>query len=123
MKSLTTICAGILTLLTSTLALPQPEPLPLPKHKADPSKVGYLNLYWKTVDESIYYALSNNSDPLNFVPINGGRPIVSPTLGTKAIRDVSIIEGVGRDKGKYYMFGTDLNIDTVCPLPADMRRY
>ncbi|RHZ45745.1 glycoside hydrolase family 43 protein [Aspergillus thermomutatus] len=108
MKSLTTISAGILALLTSTLALPQP--LPLNHHKADSSKVGYLGVYWKTSDESVYYALSNNSDPLGFTPINGGNPIVSPTLGTKAIRDVSIIKGVGHDKGKYYLIGTDLKI-------------
>ncbi|GIJ99508.1 hypothetical protein Aspvir_001641 [Aspergillus viridinutans] len=111
MKSLTTICAGILALLTPTMALPQPLPLDL--QRAAATKVGYLDFYWKTEDESVYLALSDNSNPLNFTTINGGKPIVSPTLGTKAVRDVSIIEGVGRDKGKYYLIGTDLDIDTT----------
>lgn len=34
-------------------------------------------------------------------------------LGTKAIRDTSIIAGQGDDEGKYYIIGTDLDIDTV----------
>lgn len=93
-----------------------PQPLPLDLHTADPTKVGYLDFYWKTEDESVYLALSNNSNPLDFRPINGGKPVVSPTLGTKAVRDVSIVEGVGRDKGKYWLIGTDLDIDTVCSL-------
>jgi hypothetical protein len=114
MKSIATVCAGILALLTPTLALPQPLPLDL--RRADATKVGYLDFYWKTEDESVYLALSNNSNPLDFTPINGGKPVVSPTLGTKAVRDVSIVEGVGRDKGKYWLIGTDLDIDTVCPL-------
>ncbi|GFF63736.1 hypothetical protein IFM60648_01025 [Aspergillus lentulus] len=111
MKNLTTICAGILAFLAPTMALPQPLPLDL--HQADPTKVGYLDFYWKTEDESVYLALSNNSNPLDFRPINGGKPVVSPTLGTKAVRDVSIVEGVGRDKGKYWLIGTDLDIDST----------
>ncbi|CEL00487.1 hypothetical protein ASPCAL00087 [Aspergillus calidoustus] len=81
--------------------------------KADSTKVGYLAVYWTTEDESVYFSLSSNDDPLNFQRLNGGNAIVSPTLGTKAIRDTSIIEGKGDDEGKYYIIGTDLDIDTT----------
>ncbi|KIX08764.1 uncharacterized protein Z518_03421 [Rhinocladiella mackenziei CBS 650.93] len=75
--------------------------------RADPSKVGYLGVYWTTADESVYFALTDNANPTAFQAINGGNAIVSPTLGTKAVRDVSIIPA----DGKWYIIGTDLNID------------
>ncbi|OJJ96587.1 hypothetical protein ASPACDRAFT_54462 [Aspergillus aculeatus ATCC 16872] len=78
--------------------------------KAFEYKAGYLAVYWTTEDNSVYFALSNNDDALGFQAINGGNPIVSPTLGTKAVRDTSIIAGQGKDSGKYFILGTDLNI-------------
>ncbi|KAL2844556.1 glycosyl hydrolase [Aspergillus pseudoustus] len=98
--------------LSPALALPSRPASSLGK-KADPTKVGYLAVYWTTEDESVYFSLSSNDDPLNFQSLNGGNAIVSPTLGTKAIRDTSIIEGKGDDAGKYYIIGTDLDIDTT----------
>jgi hypothetical protein len=109
-----TYLTSALLALTPALALPSPTLNSLTK-KADSTKVGYLAVYWTTEDESVYFSLSSNDDPLNFQSLNGGNAIVSPTLGTKAIRDTSIIEGKGADEGKYYIIGTDLDIDTVCP--------
>ncbi|KAB8265377.1 hypothetical protein BDV32DRAFT_144667 [Aspergillus pseudonomiae] len=82
---------------------------PTPAKRAD-EKVGYLSVYWTTDDESVYFALSDNDDPLGFSTINSGSAVVSPTLGTKAVRDTSIIAGQGDDAGKYWIIGTDLNI-------------
>ncbi|GAB1193712.1 hypothetical protein APSETT444_002940 [Aspergillus pseudonomiae] len=82
---------------------------PTPAKRAD-EKVGYLSVYWTTDDESVYFALSDNDDPLGFSAINSGNAVVSPTLGTKAVRDTSIIAGQGDDAGKYWIIGTDLNI-------------
>lgn len=102
---------GALLALTPIATLALPSRL---SKKADPSKVGYLAVYWTTEDESVYFALSSNDDPLGFEAINGGNAIVSPTLGTKAVRDTSIIRGGGEDEGKYYIIATDLDIDAVC---------
>ncbi|KAL2796994.1 glycosyl hydrolase [Aspergillus keveii] len=107
-----TYLTSALLALTPALALPSPALNSLTK-KADSTKVGYLAVYWTTEDESVYFSLSSNDDPLNFQSLNGGNAIVSPTLGTKAIRDTSIIEGKGADEGKYYIIGTDLDIDTT----------
>ncbi|KAL4806083.1 hypothetical protein BDV18DRAFT_138648 [Aspergillus unguis] len=102
---------ALLALPLSTLALPA---LPLSKVKrVDEDKVGYLAVYWTTEDESVYFSLSSNDDPLAFEPVNGGNAIVSPTLGTKAIRDTTIVRGVGDDEGKYWIIGTDLDIDST----------
>ncbi|RDW74269.1 glycoside hydrolase family 43 protein [Aspergillus mulundensis] len=84
-----------------------------PPKKVDETKVGYLAVYWTTEDESVYFALSSNDDPLGFERINGGNAVITPTLGTKAIRDTTIIRGEGDDEGKYYIIGTDLDIDTT----------
>lgn len=111
MKGLS-ILAATLALSSYALALPKLWDSTLHK-KADSTKVGYLGVYWTTANESVYLALSDNSNPTAFKSINSGKPIVSPTLGTKAVRDVSIIEGVGDAAGKYYIIGTDLDIDTV----------
>ncbi|KAL4913878.1 hypothetical protein BDW62DRAFT_156591 [Aspergillus aurantiobrunneus] len=97
----------------STFALPSRLQLNHFSKKADPTKVGYLAVYWTTEDESVYFALSSNEDPLGYQALNGGNAVVSPTLGTKAIRDTTIIRGAGPDEGKYYIIGTDLDIDTT----------
>ncbi|KAB8234421.1 hypothetical protein BDV23DRAFT_190888 [Aspergillus alliaceus] len=76
-------------------------------------KAGYLSVYWTTNDESVYFALSDNSDPLGFSPINNNKPVVTPTVGTKAVRDTSIIVGEGDNVGKYWIIGTDLNIGST----------
>ncbi|ETS81313.1 hypothetical protein PFICI_06315 [Pestalotiopsis fici W106-1] len=106
--SLFTVAAFFLS-CAHVFAVPQvPGPLQdiLLQKKADSSKVGYLAVYWKTADESVYFALSTNDDPLGFTELNGGNHIVSPTLGTGAVRDLSIIAG----DGIWYILGTDLNI-------------
>ncbi|KAL4792405.1 glycosyl hydrolase [Aspergillus venezuelensis] len=104
----------LLSLTGTLLSLPLlSSALPTLTQRVDESKVGYLAVYWTTEDESVYYALSSNDDPLGFEAINGGEPIVSPTLGTKAIRDTTIIRGAGGDEGKFYLIGTDLDIDTT----------
>lgn len=85
--------------------------------KADATKAGYLAVYWKTSENGIFFALSTNDDPLSFTEINGGEPVIVPTLGTKVVRDVSIVPAGGADAdAKWYLLGTDLNISAVCLL-------
>ncbi|KAL2826434.1 hypothetical protein BDW59DRAFT_171827 [Aspergillus cavernicola] len=110
---LTSLASTILALSPiSALALPS-VPLHQLQEKADPTKVGYLAVYWTTEDESVYFSLSSSDDPLGFQALNGGNAVISPTLGTKAIRDTTLVPGQGDDEGKYYIIGTDLDIDTT----------
>lgn len=103
---------ALVALASAALAMPQPA-VSSRRKKADAEKVGYLAAYWTTDDESVYFALSANDAPLAFKTANGGNPVLSPTLGTKAIRDVSLVAGVGEDVGKYFLIGTDLDIGSV----------
>ncbi|KAI9925429.1 hypothetical protein ASPWEDRAFT_28874 [Aspergillus wentii DTO 134E9] len=100
--------ASLLSLCSISLS----HPLSNLQKKADSTKAGYLAVYWTTANESVYFALSDNDNPLGFQAIHDSKPIVSPTLGTGAVRDVSIIAGAGDDADqKWYIIGTDLNID------------
>lgn len=86
----------------------------LSRKRSDATKAGYLAVYWKTSENGIFFALSTNSDPLNFKEIKGGQPVIVPKLGTKVARDISIVPAGGADAGsKWYILGTDLNISAV----------
>lgn len=105
-----------LTALPATLARPSPDILSemLSQKRADSTKAGYLSVYWKTSQNGIFFAISKNADPLNFQEINGGQPVIVPTLGTKVARDISIVPAGGANAGsKWYILGTDLNISAV----------
>ncbi|KAI0171606.1 hypothetical protein BJ166DRAFT_623072 [Pestalotiopsis sp. NC0098] len=110
MKPFLSAAATVLLSCIHVLAAPQKEDAlesTLLSKKADSTKVGYLAVYWKTADPSVYFALSSNDDPLGFTELNGGSHIVSPTVGTGAVRDLSIVAG----DGIWYIIATDLNID------------
>lgn len=112
MKPFLSTAATVLLSCLHVLAAPQKEDAlasALLSKKADSTKVGYLAVYWKTADPSVYFALSTNDDPLGFTELNGGSHIVSPTVGTGAVRDLSIVAG----DGIWYIIATDLNIDEV----------
>ena len=82
--------------------------------RADSTKAGYLAVYWKSAETGVFFALSTNEDPLNFTEVNGGKALFVPTVGTKVIRDVSIVSGGGDEAdSKWYILGTDLNIGAV----------
>jgi hypothetical protein len=75
--------------------------------------VGYLGVFFLGNAPNVYFYTSTNADPIGFTALNGGSPVIVPTLGTKGVRDPSIITGVGADTGKYWIIGTDLDISQV----------
>lgn len=79
--------------------------------RADSSLVGYLGVFFLGDEPSVYFYLSNGNNALSFTALNDGSPILVPTLGTKGVRDPSIIKG---QNGTWYIIGTDLDIATVC---------
>ena len=82
--------------------------------RADTSLVGYLGVFFLGDKPNVYFYLSNGNNALSFKALNKGSPILVPTLGTKGVRDPSIINGAGAEAGKkWYIIGTDLNIATV----------
>ncbi|KAG6000389.1 hypothetical protein E4U21_005494 [Claviceps maximensis] len=78
----------------------------------DPSQLqGYVFAYFtgNTIEgEKIYLAASNGNDALHWNELNGGRPILSSTKGTRGLRDPFIMRAHTGDK--FYLIATDLSI-------------
>ena len=96
------------SLLASALALGATlvAGAPVESKRADSSKVGYLISSFLGNVPSVYQYLSNGNDALSFRALNGGNPILNPTVGTKGARDPYL----ATKDGKYYMLATDLDI-------------
>ncbi|OFI37327.1 1,4-beta-xylanase [Arthrobacter sp. SW1] len=94
--------------------------LPLPK--AEP-KEGYAFAYFTGNDiagENIYFAASRGNDALKWDELNGGKPVLKSTLGTKGLRDPFIIRSPEGDK--FYLIATDLSIGSGTSWDASQRQ-
>ncbi|CAE6424033.1 unnamed protein product [Rhizoctonia solani] len=58
--------------------------------------------------ETISFAVSNGNDALHWTEVNGGNPYLTSTLGTKGVRDPSIIRA--HDGSKFWLLATDLKM-------------
>ncbi|GKU06189.1 glycoside hydrolase family 43 protein [Fusarium langsethiae] len=58
--------------------------------------------------EKIYFAASNGNNALDWQELNGGKPVLSSTKGTKGLRDPFIIRSVEGDT--FFLIATDLSI-------------
>lgn len=87
-------------------------PATLPELPAQQPYKGYAFSYFTgegTADgEQIYLALSQGNDALHWQELNGGKPVLTSTLGTKGLRDPFIIRSPEGDK--FYQIATDLRI-------------
>lgn len=84
--------------------------------QASPAKeeyAGYLFSYFTgegTPDgEQVYFALSEGNDPLRWKELNGGKPVLTSTMGEKGVRDPFLIRSPEGDK--FYLIATDLKIN------------
>ncbi|EKD20287.1 uncharacterized protein L3040_007295 [Drepanopeziza brunnea f. sp. 'multigermtubi'] len=76
-----------------------------------PPLVGYLGAFFLGNAPDIFFYLSNGNEAFSYKALNGGKPVLTPTLGTGGVRDPSIIEGGGQEyQKKWYIIGTDLDI-------------
>ncbi|QRW05379.1 glycoside hydrolase family 43 protein [Ceratobasidium sp. AG-Ba] len=58
--------------------------------------------------ETISFAVSNGNNALNWTEVHGGAPYLTSTVGTKGVRDPSVIRS--HDGSKFWLLGTDLKI-------------
>ncbi|POX45038.1 family 43 glycosylhydrolase [Streptomyces sp. Ru72] len=107
-----TLLVPLLALLLGLLAAP-----PSPAHSGappvnHPEYAGYLFAYFTgegTADgEQIRYALSRGNDPLHWRELNGGKPVLTSTIGEKGLRDPFVIRSPKGDK--FYLIATDLRM-------------
>jgi hypothetical protein len=84
----------------------------VPALPAPAAKTGYLFSYFTgegTADgEQLHFALSQGNTPLTWSELNGGKPVLTTSLGTKGVRDPFIIRSPEGDK--FYQIATDLRI-------------
>lgn len=84
----------------------------VPELPAEEALKGYMFSYFTgegTADgEQLHAALSKGNDPLNWQELNGGKPVLTSTLGEKGLRDPFIIRSPEGDK--FYQIATDLRI-------------
>ncbi|KAG9104500.1 hypothetical protein FRC06_001881 [Ceratobasidium sp. 370] len=58
--------------------------------------------------ETISFAVSNGNNALNWTEVHGGNPYLTSTVGTKGVRDPSIIRA--HDGSKFWLLATDLKM-------------
>ena len=58
--------------------------------------------------ERIYMDVSDGDDPRRWVPLNGGKPVLTSTIGTTGVRDPHIIRNP--HTGMWYIIATDLRV-------------
>ncbi|MFF4524751.1 family 43 glycosylhydrolase [Streptomyces bluensis] len=118
-----TLLLPLLALFLSLLAAPpgsaqstaQPSaqaPTPSERSVKKSPYAGYLFAYFTgegTSDgEQIRYALSRGNDPLHWRELNGGKPVLTSTIGEKGLRDPFVIRSPEGDR--FYMIATDLRM-------------
>ncbi|KAE8399056.1 hypothetical protein BDV37DRAFT_290513 [Aspergillus pseudonomiae] len=91
--------ANILTLSTGRV---------IPRQDGN-SYVGYLLSTFSDANPSVFWYLSEGSDPLAFKALNGGSPVLESTVGTRAVRDVFLASNAARSE--YFIIATDLDIN------------
>ncbi|KAH6639020.1 arabinosidase [Boeremia exigua] len=75
------------------------------------SLTGYLGVFFLGDAPNVYFYTSTGNNALSMTPLNAGNPVIVPTLGSKGVRDPSIIPTPAGDK--YFIIGTDLNIGST----------
>ena len=101
-------CSAILA------AASTPASLSVDKTSLNTTLAGYLGVFFLGDAPNVYFYLSDGANPIAFKALNKGNPILKPTLGTKGVRDPSIISGNVTEEGKkWHIIGTDLDIAKV----------
>lgn len=82
------------------------------EQSATEAYAGYIFTYFTGENsphgEQVYFALSEGNNPLRWRELNGGRPVLTSTLGEKGIRDPFLIRSPEGDR--FYLIATDLKI-------------
>ncbi|WP_199442176.1 glycoside hydrolase family 43 protein [Umezawaea beigongshangensis] len=101
------ITALVAALLTVTCAVATPTGAAA----AAAAYEGYLFAYFTgegTADgEQVHFAVSRGNDPLRYDVLNGGRPALVSTVGTKGVRDPFVMR---KQDGTFVLVATDLRM-------------
>jgi beta-xylosidase len=84
---------------------------------------GYAFAYFtgnSLAGENIFMAASRGNDALHWDETNGGKPILTSSMGTKGLRDPFVIRSPEGDK--FYMIATDLSIGSGTSWDSSQRQ-
>ncbi|MDQ0677618.1 beta-xylosidase [Arthrobacter pascens] len=84
---------------------------------------GYAFAYFtgnSVAGENIFMAASRGNDALHWDETNGGKPILTSSMGTKGLRDPFVIRSPEGDK--FYMIATDLSIGSGTSWDSSQRQ-
>ncbi|ONK16118.1 family 43 glycosylhydrolase [Streptomyces sp. MP131-18] len=103
------VLAALAVLFATVVALGAPSQAAGPRQEP---YAGYLFTYFtgegSAEGEQVHLALSEGNDPLNWRELNGGRPVLTSTLGERGVRDPFVIRAPEGDR--FYLIATDLRI-------------
>lgn len=80
-----------------------------PVEKRQNKFAGYLVSTFADSNPTVQWYLSNGNSPTNFTKINRGNPVLTSTVGTKAVRDVYLTSTSARNQ--WFIIATDLDIN------------
>ncbi|KAL6915240.1 hypothetical protein ACHAPO_011102 [Fusarium lateritium] len=94
------------SLVTATLALTTFASVVVPRQQGF---VGYLISTFSDAVPQVQQYLSNGNNPLSYRKLNGGNPILTSTVGDRAVRDIYLVTNNARSE--YFIIATDLDIN------------
>ena len=109
--------------LTTLVVLQASLASPLGARQSSSDKVGYLFVHFYDnyrapgdystypAGEQVFGHISNGNDALSYKPLKGGAPLLTSTVGTKAVRDMYLVSKP--DQSQHYIIATDLNQTAV----------
>jgi hypothetical protein len=77
---------------------------PVQNEKRQSSYVGYLISTFSDANPKVQWYMSNGNSPTSFTKLNKGNPVLTSTVGTKAVRDVFLASNSARTQ--HYMIAT-----------------
>ncbi|KAL8396856.1 hypothetical protein RB594_003810 [Gaeumannomyces avenae] len=100
-------------LLTALSALAAAAPSVLKERQS--TYTDYLFVYFTgegtSNGEQIYMSVSNNNNPGSWTNVNSGQPVLTSNVGTRGVRDPSLIRS--QDGSKYWIVATDLKVNGI----------
>ncbi|KAI0172721.1 glycoside hydrolase family 43 protein [Hypoxylon sp. FL1284] len=94
------------SLLTTTLAGFVAASPTFPRQTSN--YVGYLISTFSDAVPEVQFYLSDGTSATNFNFLNGGKPVLASTVGTKAVRDIFLATNSARSE--FYLLATDLDV-------------
>ncbi|KAJ4116146.1 hypothetical protein NW768_011118 [Fusarium equiseti] len=106
LPSLQTLSLALLALTSGVVS----KPVTISSRQTEPYEAYAFSYFTgnSLEGEKIYFAASKGNNALDWTELNGGKPVLSSTKGTKGLRDPFVIRSVEGDK--FFLIATDLSI-------------